>query len=338
MNLLYIPKGWSSVEYHRLILPFKYITNTQITQSLSEVSVKGYLDSNVSQLWFNRNLSEIYDPEPTFTKLKIAGVKIVIDIDDYWDLPKTHILKATWDKSNISNLYADQIMAADYVVTTHSHLADVIIKELRVKANKIVIASNAIDPTEKQYNREFDYNLTELYWQGSVTHRYDLQQIAKAVSGLEGISFTLAGYNYDSGGEWQLIADDFNIGKRLKTIESKPCDDYMDGYDGKGICLIPLIYNKFNRCKSNLKLLEAGWASKPVVVSNWHPYLPLAKDKINCLVANTEADWHNAIKYLLNNHTFADELRQKLHRDVKRNYTLDTCNKARIDLVNHLNK
>ena len=57
----------------------------------------------------------------------------------------------------------------------------------------------------------------------------------------------------------------------------------MKFYQNKGICLIPLESNKFTACKSNLKMLEAGWAKKPVIVSGVHPYNKLGKDNKNCL-------------------------------------------------------
>lgn len=339
MNLVLVPKAWGGVEYHRLIIPFKNIPDTQITPSFEDVTEKDLKDHNITQVWFNRNLSEKYDPLPIVAKLKRSGVKMVIDIDDYWNVPFGHVLNKVWKESNLARLYSDQIQIADYVCVTHQKLADTIIRELGVSPKKIIIAPNAIDPNEDQYTKRYIYNLENLFWQGSITHFHDLKQLSQTINNLElDFTFTIAGYNKLSNEAWDKQFELFKIGTRLRKIEAKPTYEYMSVYEGMGICLIPLENNKFNTHKSNLKMLEAGWAEKPVIVSGIHPYNTLAKDKVNCLTAYTPKAWDNAIRTLLSNPNQANDIRHRLNEDIKAAYTIDKVNNVRIDLINHLNK
>lgn len=334
MNLIVCPKTWGGVEYHRLIIPFKNISDTNITPSLDDVSVKALQDNNISQIWFNRNISEKYDPLPIFQRAKSAGCKLVIDIDDYWEVPFHHILWNRWRHSNIKNLYADQIKMSDIVVTTHQYLADTIIKELGVPAKRIIIAPNAIDPNEPQYDKDFKYKHKEIFWQGSPTHHNDLKMISEALKEFD-VRFNMAGYDERNKEDWDKTEALFRGGK-YKRIYSKPTDKYMEGYNGVGICLIPLENNKFNKHKSNLKLLEAGWAKKPCIVSGIHPYTPLAKDGVNCLTAYNKRTWIEGLDILLNEPNYCDDLRFQLHEDIKENYLIDKINNIRLQLIKHL--
>jgi glycosyltransferase involved in cell wall biosynthesis len=129
---------------------------------------------------------------------------------------------------------------------------------------------------------------------------------------------------------WDETGKLFN---KKQFIHTQPIDSYMNIYQGKGICLIPLENTPFNACKSNLKMLEAGWAKKPVIASGVHPYTTIGKDRKNCLFAYTHKAWVQSISYMLENPNFADDMRIELHEDVKNNYLLENVNQTRINLI-----
>lgn len=340
----------SAVSYHRLEVPFKHIEHISIANIESVVEVNGeqkavlnltkefLKDNNISMLWFSRNISNIIlDPNPVFRMCRDLGIKIVMDIDDYWDVGYGHVLHKTIREMNLMHSQISQMKAADYLCVTHKYLADLCIKELGISARRIIIAPNGIDPSEPQYNQEFEYNHDRIFWQGSVTHHYDLRQLAEAINELE-LKIYIAGYSKKDvlkEGEkliykWDETGNMFN---KKQWIHQLPVTEYMNTYKGKGICVIPLEKNKFTMCKSNLKLLEAGWAKKPVIVSGIHPYNVLGKDGKNCLYAMTKKGWINAIERLLNDPEFCDDIRFQLHEDVQ-NFTIDKVNKPRLDVIN----
>jgi len=368
----------SAVEYHRLFIPFKKIENVIFTDNIEAYEPSDLIKNNVTQVWFNRNISPLtLNPDPIYKKLKSMGIKIVVDIDDYWKVGFGHVLYDVMIKMNLKNSNVSQIKYADYVVTTHGKLADIIKTEIKVPSHKILIAPNAIDPQERQYSKEYDYALENIFWQGSVTHQFDLKVAASAINELDKRIF-IAGYvkesyytktdksklsaepsghlfddrpwiytlpvserwkYYEDKGEriyhWAEIGKMFN---KKQFIPELPVERYMEFYENKGITIIPLESSKFTSCKSNLKMLEAGWAKKPVVVSGVHPYTPLAKHGVNCLIARDRQSWKDNIKMLLDNPELAEDLRMKLNEDVKDNYLIEKVNQTRIQLINKINK
>lgn len=329
----------SGVEYHRLHIPFRKQRNV-IFHDLIEAITKEYLiENNIKQVWFNRNIApQTLDPDRLFKLIKSLGITIVCDIDDSWEIPFGHVLHNVTKLQNRMNSNISQIKCSDYVVCTHSVLANKVIKELKYPANRVLIAPNAIDDTEPQYNQPFDYNLTNVFWQGSVTHHHDLKTISKAVNELN-IKLNIAGYEPESyfvnkqGKKvyhWDETGKLFN---KKQFIHAVPIESYMNAYNGKGLCLIPLENTPFTACKSNLKMLEAGWAKKPVISSGVHPYTTIGKDGKNCLFAYTHKAWVEAISYMLANPNFADDMRHELHQAVKNNYLLKNVNQTRINLI-----
>lgn len=373
MILVSIPENLSGVDYHRLYIPFKNMEGVIFEHHIEGITKKYLQDNNITQVWFNRNISpEFLDPNRLFKIIKSAGCKIVCDIDDYWNMPYGHVLRDVSIRMNLRNSNISQIKHSDYVVCTHSVLADMVIKELGVSKHKLVIAPNAIDPNEPQYNQEFKYNLKNIFWQGSVTHHYDLKLISEAVNTLNEklfiggyvkesykvltdvskMDFSPEGHIFDDKPfvyllpylerykyleerhlekyyHWEEMGKMFN---RKQWINEAPVTEYMNFYQDKGICLIPLEKSKFTSCKSNLKMLEAGWAKKPVVVSGVYPYTSLANPS-NCRMAGNTSEWIRSIKYLKENPNAADDLRFKLHEDIKQNYLIDKANQSRLNII-----
>jgi glycosyltransferase involved in cell wall biosynthesis len=71
------------------------------------------------------------------------------------------------------------------------------------------------------------------------------------------------------------------------------------------IAIAPLVDNLFNRCKSNLRLLEYGAMGWPVVCSDVYPYR--TDDPPAVRVVNDTQAWVQAIRTL-----YAPEVRQQL--------------------------
>ena len=87
--------------------------------------------------------------------------------------------------------------------------------------------------------------------------------------------------------------------------------------------------NKFNNLKSELKLIEAGFFKKAVIVDNVHPYRDLIKHKENALVVNKYTDWYKHCKYLLNNPNAVTDLGEALYETVQP-YHIKEVNKKRL--------
>lgn len=342
MKILIVHSGLSGVDYHRLIVPFQamgkeypYIQFFQINhleehEGKPAPSVKDIIEWGIEVCIFSRNISYKFDPAPIFAKLKAAKVKIVMDMDDYWYLPKNHVMSSIYKKANLSKCIEDQIRMCDAVICTHRVLANEIAKFRLAKT--IYIAPNAIDPTQPQFNLEgLEYDYEHLYWQGSPTHLHDLELMVGAFDGLIDYKLTLGGY-IEEEPIWKKYLELF----AKNNIDFEPAvfvGQYARNYMNKGICLIPLKDNKFNRMKSELKAIEAGWFQKPVIASYTHPYTRMITNDVDGLFIHKPHEWKPKIKGLLSNHQWQDDLRMKLHETVHKRYLIERANQQRLNLL-----
>lgn len=352
MNILVLHHGESGVDYHRIVVPFAEIhrngeaTGYKVVQSRyiedyvdklgneqRSLTVQQLKDNDIQVCVFSRNISYRANPAPAYAKLKAAGVKIVIDIDDHWELSRGHVMQMGYRKSNMSKCIFDQIKYSDAVICTQPNLRDEIKRHFPKK--RIYIAPNGIDPSEPQFALDkLSYNPESLYWQGSPTHYNDLKLLQGAFNGLIDYKFTIAGYVHGDP-EWERTIQLFSR-DNYEYEYGVTVDKYATGYWNKGICLVPLLNNKFNRCKSELKAIEAGWFGKPVIASNTIPYTYIIKHGENGFLARNTAEFASYIKTLLRNPQMQYDFGMKLRETVAKRYTIARVNEARYELLNDI--
>jgi len=98
-------------------------------------------------------------------------------------------------------------------------------------------------------------------------------------------------------------------------------------YDFFDVSLVPLTGSEFAKCKSHLKMLEAGFSKCALIVSNTHPYEPyITKD--NCIAINHPSEWAGAIKRLNENPNQVQDLTESLYEYVQ-DFTMDKINELR---------
>jgi len=328
MRILLVGHFNNGVFYHRLQIPYNALQSqghsvlkaTSLQWEGGMVSIEELKEFDV--IVFNRNISDILDPSPIFAKAKIAGVKIIMDLDDHWDIAPGHPMFSFSRKTNYAKCIQDQLKYADHITTTHAHLKDQIVK-LGIDKRKVTICRNAIDPNEVQYNQDYTVE-NKLMWQGSSTHAMDLELLGEIEEPI-----TLCGYQYSD--EW------FEMSSKVKHPLKKDMlnvDEYMNHYHDTSISLIPLKNNHFNKNKSELKMIESGWAKKAVIVSDIHPYSNLSNHMVNSLVCKDKPDFKKYATMLLNNVSMQNDLSSKLHEDIRKRYLIETVNERRLEILN----
>lgn len=131
---------------------------------------------------------------------------------------------------------------------------------------------------------------------------------------------------------------------------TKPVNQYATHYGNIDVSLAPLKNHIFNRMKSNLKQVEAGFYHKALVCSALPPYLPDAihglKDgkfveKGNCLLVEenrNHSDWGKFLKKLIQNPNWIKDLGENLYETVKDKYHIATVTKARAEFYKSIIK
>jgi glycosyltransferase involved in cell wall biosynthesis len=87
------------------------------------------------------------------------------------------------------------------------------------------------------------------------------------------------------------------------------------------IAIAPLEDNLFNRCKSNLRLLEYGAMSWPVVCSDVYPYQTNNPPVFRC--SPNTGDWIKALTRLIDDNELRETMGEQLKGWVFKSYKLD---------------
>ena len=132
-------------------------------------------------------------------------------------------------------------------------------------------------------------------------------------------------------------------------VWTKPVTSYATNYKWFDVSLAPIKNHIFNRVKSQLKVIEAGFHKKAIIASNIGPYTIDLKHALkngeftdgNALLvdeARNHSDWAKYMKKLIDNPNWAYDLGQRLYETVKDTYDLNKVTKDRAELYKSLIK
>jgi hypothetical protein len=272
----------------------------------------------------NRFISRVNGSE-LIQKLKEANVPYVLDIDDDYRLPEWHILAHQAKSERHAEKILQALHYAKAITTTHEYLSGTL-KHEASQPNAFEIP-NAINPKEEQYQvKKRNFDIVKFGWSGSITHFEDVMLMHDGLLSLynqEQYKFQVIYGGYSKDDEMaKAIAGVLSCkGKaspnQFATYPSVSINDYAKFYDEIDVSLIPLRDNRFNKLKSNLKLIESGFKKKACIVSNVHPYEPMLVHGKNCLVVKHKNDWYRHMVKLIENPAMIEDLSEQLYVDVQ---------------------
>ena len=328
MRILAITSKFSGVGYHRIMMPLVNMKKDYclITDTINEL----VFDNNYDIVIFNRFLASTNAKLLVKMKLKY-NFKLIVDNDDYWILPPSHILSGRYRDSNITDIITEYMRVADLCTCTHERLAEEIYKY----NTNVEILPNALPYGEEQFqDNKLESDMVRLFWSGSGTHVPDIDILRNPMKKINfPVRTVIAGYNLGEKHLWDRMIGVFTNGLKLNpTIyDYSEVSKYMGAYADSDISIIPLVENKFGAMKSNLKVLETAAKKNPAIVSNVHPY----KDMPVCYV-NSQQDWYKWIKLLTFDEAARTEYGQKLFDYCNANFNLHTINNKRFAIYNKL--
>lgn len=133
------------------------------------------------------------------------------------------------------------------------------------------------------------------------------------------------------------FADEF-----YRRVWTRPVQSYAKNYSKFDVSLAPIKNHLFNRVKSQLKVIEAGFYKKAIIASNVGPYTIDLKHSLNqgqfvdgnaLLVdeGRNNSDWFKYVKKLIDNPSWAADLGERLYETVKDKYDLNVVTKNRAE-------
>lgn len=210
----------------------------------------------------------------------ITGAKVVLEFDDYLpNIPTRSIYRKRMSQGLIKNMRR-AIEQVDWLVVSTPTLA----QEYAKYHGDIRVAFNGLSPgwwgnlsSQRRAGRKI-----RVGWAGGTSHTGDLAEIRSVVKDLEDeVEWVFMGMKPDD------VSCEYHPGVSIDQYPAKLAGLNLD------LAVVPLEMNQFNRCKSNLRLLELGACGVPVIASDIEPYrgvLPVT------LVRNRHQDWVEAIR------------------------------------------
>lgn len=379
----------TAVSYYRQIVPHEALcrtdTNFECCKFLGEHNTTtgiSYLpeidrmtDDELRQFQivsFLRTIS--LKDSPTSTKDKIQriqklGIKVVFDIDDFWDLPKSHYYYQRNIDTEAEKNTLEAIHYADWVTTTTDHFASLIAPY----NENVTVIPNCIDSADQQFTiRNIESQRVRFGWIGGVFHKADIESIRN--------TFTLLGdwtRNKDIKDKYQLCLGGFGANQEYIDIEKFMTNDYKnlskdyveylqqttplaehisydkpyrrlwgtdiwnygDLYNQIDVALAPLVNEPFNNCKSELKLIEAGTMKKCIIASDCLPYNKIIEHGVNGLLVKptrNPIDWFVNIRRLTTEKNMREDMAERLSETVKEIFDLKEHTETRKQLYKHL--
>jgi len=316
--------GISALEHYRIFNPLKY-ADIQVHSGVNEQGIDLSIIQDCDLVLFQRDFSTHFDAyKSVINKAREVGKPVVMDLDDdLLALPTDH-------PDRISTYYASGLPAflhalldVDGVTVTTEPL-----KKAVQKLNPNVwVLPNYID------DQLWDFRLlrssspgdpVRIFYMGTASHRPDLESISKPL-------FQLA-ESFGAEIEFHFYGIEPPTGlEKLTQVTHQPVQTFnyemfvsCMGQIQADIAIAPLCDNSFNRSKSAIKFFEYSAMGIPGVYADLPPYSDIINEGCEGLLAQSEEQWYEKIKELINN----PELRQRIllssQESIRANWLIST--------------
>lgn len=140
------------------------------------------------------------------------------------------------------------------------------------------------------------------------------------------------------------------INEPYRRVWTKPISSYASNYNLFDISLAPIEENIFNKVKSQLKVIEAGFHKKAIIAQNFGPYqIDLKNSSLfggewdnggNAILIDSNKnhkDWFKYIKKMVEEPELIQQLSTNLHNTISSKYSIDAVSDERrklyLDLI-----
>lgn len=352
MKILGVEQNKSGSNYYRLEMPFQHLAQTTDIEYARCNTLNGMPTEVLQQfkaVVFSREFehyNDIKNIKLISDQLKQIGVKIILDIDDYWQLSAFHVLNQQYRMFKIPEKIVESIKYADLVTTTNTQLAERISK---INHNVEVLPNAIYTEIYPQFQPNYvPFNKYRIGYMGGVCHWEDVVLMQDGFKQLHAdkelqgkFTVKLFGYNDVSPeyGRFEQVFTDRGRGKDYERVYATDVYNYALGYNHLEAVIVPLNDNTFNNCKSELKMIEAGFMNKACIVSDVKPYTDLIKNGVNCIAIDknkNHKDWYKAMRKLINEPEYGKYLADNLTKEVKEKYHISKVNEKRYKLLKTL--
>lgn len=400
IKMLVIPPDTHGVGFYRCLQPHQYIQEHY--SDLFDIDIRYNIPQDIElEKFFGQYdivfISKQIDPKCELINLmKFVGCKVIVDIDDHWNLGNDHPMSLSAKKEQWHVPIINHLKVADVVTTT----TDIFKKEIEKYNKNVFVFPNAINPNDDRFKiKETTSDRLRFGLICGSSHLKDFElirgmtaQLSKET--LDKMQFVLCGfdtngtrtiYHQDTGqverrkilpqesvwydyekiitNDYKIIDENYkrflhmfvpnldypNLNEPYRRCWTKNMNNYYKHYENIDVLLVPLKENSFNSVKSQLKVVEAGFAHKAIIAQNFGPYTldltPMIEkggkinENGNALMVDTAKNhkqWAKYITKLVNDREMVKKLQDNLYDTVKDKFSLDTVCKQRVEMYQKL--
>lgn len=265
--------------------------------------------------------------------LKQAGKEVIFDNDDTYLIDESHAFYGLDDKGfkenveHVNNVINNFIINSDAVTCSTEFLAE----EYRKLNHNVTVLPNMVNPEDWDEPLRNDGDKVRIGVVGSTAYYHDFNLIENELKALdEDPRVQLVMFGLQSKEARKANKRTAKVHKReygfwdtLKNIERVPWCPMSDYFTTLNelkldIMLIPRKESYFNKCKSNVKFLEASMCEIPVV-TNYFKDCPYEKDGDYLIWAN---DWMKDLEPIITDKELRRNIGIKAREYVLKNYNI----------------
>jgi glycosyltransferase involved in cell wall biosynthesis len=254
---------------------------------------------------------------------------MVMDLDDdLWNILKDNSSYEGYKQGGeaIKNFTAI-CNEVDYLTTTNNYLRNLIITNTSKTYDKVKVFPNYIDLNFYKYTPKPRHQHT--VWAthfGSTSHFGDLLQ-PEFVDGVHKVMREFPNFRFRTIGSFlPQFADKW--GERYENkfgnadIYKWVNDKYPQFMEDTDFMVVPLRDNVYDRCKSEIKFLEASAAKRCGVWQNIRQYAACIEHGKTGFLAETKEEWYKYIKILTEDKKLRNQMAENAYKSVEKDWTI----------------
>ena len=293
-TVAFLPANMDGCALYRQFIPHLNIPGSRFVFELGPVPFARFAEADVvivQRQVTKQNLKAIQ-------QMKSVGLKVIYDTDDnLWSLQASNPHKGIFEQHQSG--FGECAMECHAITVSTKGLQSAVKGQLSRFKGNILICPNAMDfNLFQKISVQTDPEKIVIGWAGSNTHSADVKDawtiLPDVMREHDNVYMEFIGTAPPSS----LLGH-----PRVRLRRFVPVGEFMSRLStwAWDITLAPLEDNRFNRSKSNIKMLEAGALSIPILISDVQPYTEFcALGDLNWLKCSAPIQWKNKLTALIN--------------------------------------
>jgi glycosyltransferase involved in cell wall biosynthesis len=311
--------GFDACALYRLFIPHLHTPNSRFVFNFKQIPIEEYADVNVLVVQRQGHAKN----KLALEELNKFGLKIIYDLDDdLWNLSAANPARNIF--RDMRDGFGECAALCELVTVSTSWLKSAVRTALPSLKKEIYVVENSMDFDYFQGPQlPRDESRVVIGWGGSDTHSADVSEVFRM---LPDILDEFPQVHMEFVG--QMPPKKMLGHERVRIREFVPVSEYPSKYStwAWDIILAPLENTRFNRAKSNIKMLESAAIGAPCLCSPIAAYAEFCSydSDLKYLTCTTWASWKTKIRELIADAAMRKALAQKMRKVVEDHYHIST--------------